>query len=109
MMAAIFYFSAQPFDGHDLAWWEVVARKIGHFSGYAVLAALWAWALAGSVRRHLVWAAGISLAWAISDEFHQTFVDGRHGAARDVGIDALGILTSLIVIRARYGRPGRTA
>jgi VanZ family protein len=86
----------------------VAARKIGHFGGYAVLAALWAWALAGHVRRHLVWAGAISLAYAISDEFHQTFVDGRHGAAMDVGIDALGIVAALTLIRARYGARRRS-
>ena len=50
MMAAIFYFSAQPFDGPDLAWWEVAVRKLGHMGGYAVLTFLWWWALVGRVR-----------------------------------------------------------
>ena len=43
MMAAIFYFSAQPFDGPELAWWEVAIRKLGHIAGYVVLTYLWWW------------------------------------------------------------------
>ena len=107
LMGAIFFLSAQPFDGQELAWWEVVARKIGHFSGYAALAAACAWALVGRVRRPLLWAAAISLAYSISDEYHQTFVEGRHGTAMDVGIDALGIATALLLIRAREARRRR--
>ena len=106
MMAAIFYFSAQPFDGPDLAWWEVAIRKLGHFGGYAVLAGLWAWALAGTVRRPLLWAGAISLAYACTDEYHQTFVEGRHGAVIDVGIDGLGIALAILAIWVWFsGRP----
>jgi len=105
MMAAIFYFSAQPFDGPELAWWEVAMRKLGHLGGYALLAALWAWALAGTVRRPLVWAALVSLAYAATDEYHQTFVEGRHGAATDVGIDALGIALAILAIWVWRARP----
>ena len=57
MMGAIFYFSSQPFDGPDLAWWEVAVRKLGHVAGYAALTGLWWWALLGEVRRLV--AAGV--------------------------------------------------
>ena len=33
----------------------------------------------------------ITLLYAISDEYHQTFVDGRHGSPVDVLIDAAGV------------------
>jgi VanZ family protein len=105
MMAAIFYFSAQPYDGPDLAWWEVAARKLGHIAGYAVLTYLWWWALVGAVSRPLVWAAGIALLYAASDEYHQTFVDGRHGAVEDVVIDSLGIALACTAIHLRWPRP----
>jgi VanZ family protein len=92
MMAAIFYFSAQPFDGPELAWWEVAIRKLGHVAGYALLAAAFAWALVGSgVRRPLPWAAGLAFAYACSDEYHQTFVENRSGTPVDVLIDSAGI------------------
>ena len=105
MMGAIFYFSAQPFDGPDLAWWEVAIRKLGHLAGYAALTGLWWWALVGGVRRPLLAAAAISLAYAATDEYHQTFVDNRHGSPLDVGIDAIGIALACLVIHLRWPRP----
>lgn len=40
----------------------------------------------------------IAAIYAISDEIHQLFVDGRHGTAVDVVIDSLGALTALLLI-----------
>ena len=47
LMALIFYLSAQPSVGPEL---PAFTRVIAHFSEYALLAALWAWALAPSAR-----------------------------------------------------------
>lgn len=105
MMAAIFYFSAQPFDGPDLAWWEVAMRKLGHVAGYAALTALWWWALVGEVRRPLLAAAAISLLYSATDEYHQTFVENRTGTPMDVGIDVVGIALACLGISYRWPRP----
>ncbi len=105
MMGAIFYFSAQPFDGPDLAWWEVAIRKLGHLAGYAVLTYLWWWALVGVARRPLVLAAAISLLYAATDEYHQTFVDNRSGSPLDVAIDAAGVGFACLAISRRWPRP----
>jgi VanZ family protein len=106
LMAAIFILSAQPAAGHH-AWWVIVIRKLGHITGYALLTAAWWWALGGVVDRPLLWAVGISLGYACSDEFHQTFVRGREGTPRDVGIDAIGmaIATLLIDLRRKTSAP----
>ncbi len=106
MMAAIFYFSAQTFDGAQLAWWEVLVRKLGHVTGYALLTVAWAWALVGRMRLPLAWAAGLAFAYAISDEYHQTLVDGREGTPFDVLIDSIGIaIAAWIMHRSRRGSP----
>ncbi len=105
MMVAIFYFSAQPFEGPELAWWEVALRKFGHVAGYATLTFLWWWALVGRVGRPLAIAAAISLLYAASDEYHQTFVENRSGTAIDVGIDGVGIALACLVISRRWPRP----
>jgi VanZ family protein len=115
LMGAIFYFSAQQADP-DQAWWTVVVRKLGHAGGYATLTALWFWALAGIVRRPLLVAAAISFVYACSDEYHQTFVEGRGGTPMDVGIDSAGIAIAVVVAvalrrrrrstRAAPSRPG---
>lgn len=104
LMGAIFYFSAQPADP-DQAWWTVVLRKLGHVGGYATLTALWTWTLAGNVHRPLPIAAAISLAYAASDEYHQSFVESRNGSPVDVALDALGIALAAAVIRWMNRRP----
>ena len=106
LMGLIFYFSSQH-AGEQLAWWEVVLRKIGHVSGYALLTALWAWALSGVVRRPILTAALIALAYACTDEYHQTFVATRHGTPVDVGVDSIGILIAAWLMYARQRRPKR--
>ena len=98
MMAAIFYLSAQP-GGDPLAWWEIVLRKLGHVAGYAALALLWAWALAPAVRRAWRPALAIAVLYAVTDEYHQTFVEGRRSAAVDVALDAVGATAAALVIR----------
>ena len=102
-MAAIFYLSSQPADP-DQAWWTVALRKLGHVGGYATLTVLWSWALVGKVRRPLPVAAAISLAYAASDEYHQSFVDTRHGSPVDVAFDALGIALAYVAIRTAKPR-----
>ena len=102
LMALIFYLSAQESVGPDIGEW---ARFVAHFSEYALLAALWLWALAPELgRRALIAAAAISLLYALSDEYHQSFVPGRDADPLDVLVDACGIALALALSRAR-GRP----
>jgi VanZ family protein len=81
-MALIFNFSAQQSVGPEL---PAFTRVIAHFTEYALLAALWCWALLPALgRRGLVVAVAISFAYAISDEIHQSFVPGRDSDPVDV-------------------------
>jgi VanZ family protein len=41
----------------------------------------------------------LSLAYAISDEFHQMFVVGRFATVKDVLVDLIGSLLSLFVVK----------
>ena len=110
LMGAIFYFSAQSAAEHH-AWWVIVSRKLGHVTGYALLTALWAWALQGVVKRPVLIAVFIAFAYACTDEFHQTFVSGRTGTPRDVAIDAIGMAIAALLFRMRPSAPtgwGRT-
>ncbi len=102
LMALIFYLSAQESVGPELPAWT---RVVAHFSEYALLAALWSWALAPWLgRRAFVVAAAISLLYAITDEYHQSFVPGRDSDPLDVLVDALGITAGLLVVRAVLAR-----
>jgi VanZ family protein len=100
LMGVIFYLSAQSSTG-DHPWWDVIARKLGHVTGYALLTGLWWWALRGVTRRPLLIALAISLSYACTDEFHQTFVSGRTGTPLDVGIDAIGMAIAAWLILRR--------
>jgi VanZ family protein len=97
LMAVIFYLSAQSSTGEH-PWWEVILRKLGHVSGYALLTTLWWWALSGVTRRPLLVAVCIAFAYACTDELHQSFVHGRTGTPVDVGIDAIGMAVAAYVI-----------
>ncbi len=44
----------------------------------------------------------ISVAYAVSDEFHQTFVPTREGKLRDIFIDLAGISIMYIYIRNNF-------
>jgi VanZ family protein len=105
LMGMIFYFSAQSSTGEH-PWWDVILRKLGHITGYALLTALWWWALRGVTARSLVIAVCIAFAYACTDEFHQTFVHGRTGTPVDVGIDSIGMAIAALLIASR--RPTRT-
>lgn len=45
-------------------------------------------------------AAGFSLFYACTDEFHQYFVPGRSSTLRDIGIDCIGISLSVAICAA---------
>lgn len=88
--AVIFAFSSVPSLGTDLGTWDLVLRKLAHLAEYALLGLL----LARWVRRPGV-ALALAAGYAITDEVHQTFVEGRNGAPLDVGIDTLGALAGI--------------
>lgn len=74
----------------------------GHFTIYAVLAALLWWALPARTSeqwQRFALALAVSVAYGMSDEWHQSFVPGRDPALFDLGVDALGAVTILIVLR----------
>ena len=93
-MAIIFVLSAQSDLNSGLGGWDLVLRKLAHALAFGLLWWLWQRAL---VRPFV--AAVIALAYAVSDEWHQSFVDGRVGSARDVAIDAIGIAVAVLLWR----------
>jgi VanZ family protein len=84
--ALIFAFSSIPNLGTDLGTWDFVLRKIAHVAEYAVLGVLLVRAT-----RHVGISFALGVLYAASDEYHQTFVRGRHGSPIDVAIDAVGL------------------
>ncbi len=68
-------------------------RKYAHVALYALLALfvnLCAFTYPTGRAVKFAVPLGVCLAYALFDEFHQTFVAGRNGCFADVGIDAIG-------------------
>jgi VanZ family protein len=83
-------------------------RKTAHFAEYALLAVLAARAFTTSsrnlLRKHWFrWSLLLIVAYALLDEYHQSFVPTRTASIYDSGVDVLGGLVAL-VIYARFRR-----
>jgi VanZ family protein len=97
-MGVIFFASHQPavelpyFD-----FWDIGLKKGGHFLGYALLALLGMRAMLDWKRPYLVTLVFVLL-YALSDEYHQTFIPGRNGTLVDVLIDMSGALSCLFLL-----------
>lgn len=83
---------------------QLVVRKTAHFTEYGMLTILlwrarrrpvrgdsrpWRWSEAAV-------AAGVAILFAITDEWHQSFVPSREGSLRDVLIDSSGAILAMI-------------
>src|SRR3954454_9730167 len=103
LMAVIFFFSAQPSLNSGLGWIDHVGRKIVHASEYALLCFLWWRALRTKLDRitALGGAWTIAALYAASDEYHQSFVSGRHATWVDVALHSRGaVVFALRMLRA---------
>ena len=103
LMGVIFALSAQPDLNSGLGGWDTLLRKLAHMVEFGLLWWLWLRALG----RPAV-AAGITLAYAASDEWHQSFVEGRVGSPVDWLIDAAGVAVA-VALWARYSQPRSVA
>jgi VanZ family protein len=110
--AIIFALSAQPNLHVTEGGLDLVLRKCAHLAVYALLAMACVRGLAHhrlGQRAQLLGAGAIALAYAITDEFHQTFVPGRTGAPRDVAIDLIGIAAGLLILSRNLRLRARVA
>lgn len=95
-MLTIFSLSAQPSSElPDFDWADQIIKKGAHVAGYALLALSYWWAL--GLQREKRWLAwGMAVLFAVTDEFHQSFVPGRFPSIWDVLVfDNFGALSAL--------------
>jgi VanZ family protein len=102
--AFLFFLSSRESLGLDLT---SGLDKVAHFAAYLVLG----WLLARAAVRltHPVWLPVLlGIGYAISDEFHQSFVPGRTATVGDLAADvsgiAVGVLVYLLLLRRRASR-----
>ena len=101
-MAVIFVLSGTPSDEiPKVEGWDVLLKKGGHMVAYAMLTVLLLRALeTHTPTRKAAWlAVGIAVLYAMTDEYHQTFVPGRKGTGIDILVDTAGALVGLRVWR----------
>jgi VanZ family protein len=91
IMTVIFGFSSTPSTKlPNFGQWDFVFKKGGHMFGYGLLACAYWYGLRFEKR---CWGLALlfALLYAVSDEFHQSFVPGRHPSWVDVlGFDSGG-------------------
>jgi VanZ family protein len=96
MMAVIFGFSSTPATKlPSFGSLDFMVKKGGHMLGYGLLALAYWYGL--RFQKRLWWLALLfTILYAISDEFHQSFVPGRHPSWVDVlGFDGGGAVVAL--------------
>ena len=84
-----------------LALFHFLLRKAGHLTEYAILAALAARAFRNSshqfLRNHWFWISLLlAVIYALTDEFHQSFVPSRTASIYDSMIDSVGAFIALM-------------
>jgi VanZ family protein len=104
LMGSIFFFSAQPDLNTGLGLIDLIGRKLIHFGQNALLVFLWWRALSTRMpgRAAALTALLITSAYAATDEFHQTFVHGRHGSPVDWAIDTAGAVLACWLLARRH-------
>lgn len=75
-------------------------RKAAHMTEYAVLACIFLGNFScypQTRKRRYAWAQVSAALYAVTDEFHQLFINGRSGEMKDVAIDSAGAFLGLLL------------
>lgn len=92
-----------PLFGLSYEMLSLLIRKAAHFSEYALLGIL-TFRVASYRLKYGQVVCSLIFCWlyALSDEWHQSFVPGRAASLRDVLIDGLGACAGILLIRTVY-------
>ncbi len=97
----IYYLSDIPGLGTGLGIWDLILRKGAHITEYFILTILLVRAFRRSFRMSfaflIFWPSLISFLYAVSDEYHQSFIKNRCGTPWDVLVDTIGILIVVFI------------
>ena len=100
IMGFIFVLSSLPSD--KIPYYgglDYVLKKGAHALGYGLLGLSYYYALPRSLSRTYRWILALIMAvlFALSDEYHQSFVQGRNSSIVDVAIDTVGAVIALFL------------
>lgn len=110
IIVPVFKFLFPSLSPPELETVHAICRKTGHVLEYFVLGVLTWRAFRGG--HHKGWkpwmqSAGLVLAVALTDEFHQSFVPSRTSSMMDVGYDFIGGIAAIAVL-SRFRHETRT-
>lgn len=77
--------------------YSFIVRKAAHFTLYFILGIL-TFINFKSNKENMIYALIICVIYAFTDEIHQMFVNSRSGELRDIIIDSLGALSSILIM-----------
>ncbi len=104
IMAAIFALSSRPAgELPDFGSWDYAVKKAGHVLGYGLLGLAY-WRGLRMHRRRVLAAWVFAVIYAATDEFHQSFVAGRHPSIVDVLLFDGGGAALALALGARVWR-----
>jgi VanZ family protein len=104
VMAVIFALSSLPAASiPQFGRLDVLVKKGGHALGYGLLGLAYYYALPPRLTHGYRWVLALLMAilFSLSDEYHQSFVEGRGSTITDVGIDTAGACLALL-LAGRY-------
>jgi VanZ family protein len=100
VMVVIFTISSFPSTTiPDYGAFDFLVKKGSHLLGYTLLGLAYCHALSVKGARQAILAWILAVLFAISDEFHQSFVPGRTAWGVDVLIDSSGALLGILIWR----------
>ena len=100
-MGLVFFLSSfHKIQVTEVGWANFITRKLAHFSEYAVLYFLFYRGFKNtakfSLKKVLFLSFILTILYALSDEYHQTWISGRTGKFFDIGVDCAGAFLGLI-------------
>ena len=115
-LAMIFWFSTGAFSADHTARFfgehNRLARDCAHVTEYLLLFLVLRWASSKTFLLRTNWfhvrlALFVAVFYAVTDEWHQSFVPGRTPSVGDIGLDALGVVLGLVFWYAFHRYRGR--
>lgn len=74
--------------------WDFALKKLAHISEYAILFTL----VFRATNRKWIQSFTLTMLYAVSDEFHQSFIPGRSPTVIDLGLDLSGVNIASYII-----------
>ncbi len=105
-MALIFFLSSQshlPRYPYPLI--DLLLKKVAHLFEYTILATLLYRAMGSEGGGRVLLIGGL---YALSDEFHQSFVPGRNAELLDLAFDILGVVLGFYMAKMVISPKGRS-